>query len=177
MALDVSLCPRAFQRMTALSALCVLALAATSCGDRRDAFIGARVEDTCDGTWPVCDSFAGCLIGEQSYIEGRFPNKGRFVVRVPEPSVVKIHVYLEELGAAGEQTSFTFFEDRCRSRTRLEATGKSFIAEAERSGAFTREATTSGIGDHLIEFDSDAQARYVIKVDVRPTRLREDEGL
>lgn len=177
MASDVSRQPAPFQRMKVAVGLCVLAALFSSCGNRRDAFIGGRVEDTCDGTWPVCDSFAGCMIGEQSYIQGRFPNKGRFVVRVAEPSVVKIHVFLEEVGAAGEQTSFTLFEDRCRSRTRVEATGKAFIAEMEQRGEFTREATLSGTGDHLIEFESDAQARYVIKVDVRPTRLQEDEGL
>lgn len=177
MAGDVSRCISAFQRMTAVCGLCVLALASAGCGDRRDAFIGARVEDTCDGAWPVCDTFAGCTIGEQSYVQGRFPNKGRFIVRIAEPSTVKLHVYIEEIGAAGEQTSFTFFEDRCRSRTRIEVTGKTFVADAERAGEFTREATLSGAGDHLVEFESDAQARYLIKVDVRPTRLKEDEGI
>lgn len=163
--------------MRPLLALCVLATVLGGCGNRRDDFIAGRVEDTCDGTWPVCDSFAGCLIGDQSYIQGRFPNKGRFIVRIDEPSTVKLHVFLEELGAAGEQTSFTLFEDRCRARTRVETTGKSFVAEAERAGSFTSEATLSGTGDHLVEFESDSQARYLIKVDVRPTRLSADEGL
>lgn len=174
---DVSRSTKPFQRIAGVVALSVLALAASGCGNRRDEFVGARVKDTCDATWPVCDTFAGCMIGGQSYVEGRFPNDGRFIVRVAEASTVKLHVFLEEPGAAGEQTSFTFYEDRCRSRTRLEVNGRAFVAEAEQRAAFTREVVLEGTGDHLVEFSSDAQARYLIKVDVTPTRLQVDEGL
>lgn len=160
---------RSFQRMT----IGIFALTAlVSCRGVKDDFIAGHVLEHCDQSWPVCDSFAGCLVGEQSYIEGRFPNSGKFIVQVPEPSTVRVHMFLEDIGAAGEQTSITFYEDRCRSRTRIDETGKEFVAEAERVGEFVREADLAGQGDHLIEFNSDAQARYTIKVEVQPKRLQ-----
>ncbi|MFL5321551.1 MAG: hypothetical protein ACJ790_17950 [Myxococcaceae bacterium] len=159
-------------RLHIVTGLLVFALLLQGCGNHKDDFISGRVQDKCDGTWPICDSFAGCLLGPQSYVEGRFPNHGKFVVQVPEPSTVRVHVFLEEIGAAGEQTSFTFYEDRCRSKTRLDTTGKEFVAEAQRSGEFVQEAELVGVGDHLIEFASDAQARYDIKVEVLPKRLQ-----
>lgn len=133
------------------------------------------MQDKCDQSWPICDTFSGCLLGPQSYVEGRFPNRGKFAVQVPEPSVVRVHVFLEDIGAAGEQTSFIFYEDRCRSKTRIDATGKAFVAESQRSGEFVREADLLGEGDHLIEFESDAQARYTLKIEVLPKRLLQSQ--
>ena len=45
----------------------------------RDDFIGARVKDSCNGSWPVCNQTASCFIGNQSYIEGRFPGQGKII--------------------------------------------------------------------------------------------------
>ena len=40
----------------------------------------------------------------------------------------------------------------------------------------SRDADLSGVGDHLIEFESDARARYLMKVDVLPLRLKDNPG-
>ncbi len=143
------------------------------CGDRKDAFLGARVEDRCDESWPVCDVVAGCVLGPESYREGNFPGEGRFIVRVAEPSIVKVSFFLEDATAAGEETVIVWNEDGCRGRVREAITGRTFLAEAERMDGVTREAQLNGVGDHLIEYASDAQARYVVKVDVVPKRNAE----
>ena len=41
---------------------------------------------------------------------------------------------------------------------------------AEKVGEFSREAVLTGVGDHLVEVESDLQARYVLKVEVEPLR-------
>ena len=142
----------------------------SGCGDARDDFVQGRAPDTCDEAWPVCGEVAGCVLGNQSYREGRFPGETRFAVRLEEPSLVRVSFFLEEVGAAGEETVVTLFEDGCRARVREAISGRTFVGEAERNGVVFREATLTGKGDHLIELHSDAQARFLVKVDITPTR-------
>ncbi len=148
----------------------LLALGMIGCSGGKSQFIDGRVLDRCDETWPVCSQIAGCLIGAESYLEGRFPGEVRFIVQVPEPSKVKVSFYVESASAAGDETALNFYEDRCRARVRESATGRSFLGEAEQFGVFSREALLTGLGDHLIEIISDSQARYSLKVEVNPTR-------
>ena len=50
--------------------------------------------------------------------------------------------------------------------------GRTALDSAEKFGEFSREADLTGVGDHLIDFTSDMQARYVLKVEVLPLRNR-----
>lgn len=139
----------------------------------RDQFIGVRIEDGCDGEWPICDTTVGCFIGDRSYVTGRFPGKNQVAIQIFEPSTVTVSFLISEVSGSGEQTVVTFYEDRCRSRIRTEITGRTFLGEAEKQGFVAREADLTGAGDHLIEFESDARARYLMKVDVMPLRLKD----
>jgi hypothetical protein len=161
--------------LAGLLLLSVLLLPAAGCGGRREAFVGGRVQDSCDSQWPVCDRIAGCLIGGQSYVEGKFPGNNRVAIQIFEPSKVTVSFYLESVGAAGNETVISFFEDRCRARVRETVSGRTFVGEAEKVGFLARSADLSGIGDHLIEFESDAKLSYLFKVDVLPKRLEETQ--
>jgi hypothetical protein len=140
------------------------------CSGGKGQFVEGRVLDRCGETWPVCSQIAGCLLGGESYLEGRLPGEVRFIVQVPEPSKVRVSLYIEDASAAGEETALHFYEDRCRSRVREAVSGRAFLGEAEQFGEFTREALLTGLGDHLVELISDAQVRYALKVEVNPTR-------
>ncbi len=159
-----------------LAGLVAFAALASACGGKREAFLGTRVEDSCTAQWPICDKIAGCLLGDSSYIEGRFPGTRLIGVQVFEPSTVRLSFQLDNVGAAGQETAINFFEDRCRSRTRLTLSGRSFVGENDTVGFVNREAELSGVGDHLIEFSSDIRAQYLLKVSVIPTRLKGTEG-
>lgn len=151
-------------------------LAAVGCTNPRSEFLGTRVADTCDGQWPICATIAGCLLGDTSYIEGKLPGAGRVAIQIFEPSEVTATFYLFEVGAAGQETVINFNEERCRSRVRQSITGKVFFNESQNSGGIVkRKAELTGEGDHLIDFTSDAVARYYFKIDVLPLRLR-DQG-
>ncbi|HZI14450.1 MAG TPA: hypothetical protein VE153_29050 [Myxococcus sp.] len=150
----------------------LVAMLALGCGGSREDFIGPRVKDTCDASWPVCSQVVGCILGTESYAEGRFPGRSRFIVQLPEASTVKVSFYLEEVSAAGEETVVQFHEEGCRTRTRQAVDGRTVLDSMEKFSEFTREADLTGVGDHLIEFESDMQARYVVKVDVTPLRNR-----
>lgn len=150
----------------------MLMLLLTSCGGSRDDFIGARVLDVCKASWPVCSQYAGCILGPESYSEGRFPGRGKVLVRVPEASTIKVSFYLEEVTAAGQETAITVHEEGCRARQRQSSTGRLALDQMEKFGVFSRQVDVTGVGDHLVEFDSDMQARYVVKVDVTPLRIQ-----
>ncbi|NNB87164.1 hypothetical protein HJC10_35335 [Corallococcus exiguus] len=150
----------------------VMGLMLIACGGSRDDFIGARVLDVCKASWPVCSEYAGCILGPESYSEGRFPGRGQVLVRVPEASTIKVSFYLEEVTAAGEETAITVHEEGCRARQRKASTGRAALDQMEKFAVFTQQADVTGVGDHLVEFDSDMQARYVVKVDVTPLRLQ-----
>ena len=145
---------------------------ATGCGGGRSDFIGGRAKDVCDAQWPVCSKVAGCILGPESYTEGRLPGQGQLIVQLQEASTVRLHFFLEEAIAAGEETVVTFHEEGCRARTRQSVSGRTALDSAEKLGEFTREADLTGVGDHLVEFESDMQARYLLKVEVEPLRNR-----
>jgi hypothetical protein len=151
-------------------AVLLLAVLAAGCSDSRGDFIGARVRDECDAAWPVCNRVAGCILGTESYAEGRFPGRGQFIVQVKEASTLKVSFYLEEVASAGDELVVLFHEEGCRARTREAATGRAALDSMDKFGVFTREANVTGVGDHLIEFEADMQARYLVKVDVSPLR-------
>ena len=154
-------------------ALVAIVVALSGCGGVREQFLGSRVLDACNGEWPVCDTKVGCVLGDRSYVEGRFPGDNMAMIQLFEPSQVTVSFLLSEVGGAGTTTVINFYEDRCRSRIRTEIAGKTFIGESEQQGYVHREADLSGTGDHLIAWESDARTKYALKIDVLPLRLRD----
>ncbi|WP_338869920.1 hypothetical protein [Myxococcus stipitatus] len=161
-----------FCRYAQCAGVFLLTLFAVGCGDTRDDFIGPRVKDACDEAWPVCGRVAGCILGAEGYSEGRFPGRSQFIVQVPEASHIKLSFYVDEVTAAGEETVVIFHEEGCRARTRQAVDGRAVLDAMEKFSIFTREAELTGVGDHLIEFESDMQGRYAVKVDITPLRNR-----
>ncbi|MBK7860984.1 MAG: hypothetical protein IPJ65_20740 [Archangiaceae bacterium] len=151
----------------------VFAFFLAGCTDEKGQFVFGRVADRCNTEWPVCDTIAGCLLGDSSYIEGKFPTNGKIGVQLFEPSTVTVSFFLENVAGAGEETVLNFFEDRCRSRVRVAVEGRTFVGEQEQAGIVKRAVDLSGVGDHLIEYTSDARLTFLMKVDVTPLRLKE----
>jgi len=151
----------------------IVAILGAGCGGVREQFIGTRISDECGGEWNVCSTTVGCFLGDRSYVEGRFPGKNKVGLQLFEPSEVTVSLYLFETAGAGEQTVFNFFEQSCSSRIRAEVTGRALVGEAEKTGLTARKAELSGVGDHLIEVESDSRTRYLMKIDVLPLRLRD----
>lgn len=151
----------------------LVALVGTGCQGVREQFIGTRIADACDGEWPICSTTVGCFVGDRSYVEGRFPGKNSLGIQLFEPSEVTVSIYLHDTAGAGETTVVNWFEPSCASRVREEITGRTLIGESDKLGWVSRKAELSGIGDHLIEVDSDARSLYLMKIDVLPLRLRD----
>lgn len=147
----------------------------TGCEGVREQFIGGRIDDDCSGTWNVCSTTVGCFLGDRSYIEGRFPGKNKVATQIFEPSEVTVSLHLFETAGSGDETVLNFFEASCSARVRVPITGKALMADNDKVGWVSRSAELSGIGDHLLEVESDARTRYLLKIDVMPLRLRESQ--
>lgn len=142
------------------------------CSGVQAEFLGTRIQDRCDGEWPVCSTTVGCLLGGQSYVEGRFPGSNKVAVTLFEPSEVTVSLLLSETTGSGEQTVINFNEGSCGSRVRQVMTGRAMLNEAQQVGFVTRSAELSDLGDHLIEVQSDSRTKYELKLDVLPLRLK-----
>lgn len=161
----LSLMPEPGAPTLCLALVVVASAALMGCGGLRADFIGGRTQNVCNESWPVCDTFVGCALGDADYVQGDFPGSVRFIVRVAEPSTVRAAVFLDGVSASGNETSFRFFEERCRSRITTTMTGRAFTADAQRVGAAVAEADLTGVGDHLVEVQSDSTASFVLKVE------------
>lgn len=151
-------------------------VALVGCPGLREEFLGSRVQDQCDGQWPVCSTEVGCIIGDRSYVEGRFPGSNAVAIQLFEPSTVTLSFLLDNVSGVGDETAINFNEDGCRARIRTTISGRSFIGESEKKGFITRSADLSGIGDHLISWESDSRALYIAKIDIVPLRLKSTEN-
>jgi hypothetical protein len=148
-------------------------IALSGCLDEEGQFIYGRVVDKCDTEWPVCDTIAGCLLGDSSYIEGKMPTMDRVAVQLFEPSTVTVSFFLQNVAGSGVETDIYFNEDRCRSKIPVTILGRDFVGESQNNGGVvSRSADLSGVGDHLIEFQSDARLDFLLKIDVLPLRLK-----
>lgn len=153
-------------RATAVAAAVAAALLC-GCGGTKEDFLGFRSRDACDQTWPVCDRVVGCILGGQTYITGRFPARGQFMVRLAEASKVTVGMFVEGVAGTGTQDAYIhWWEDGCVKRIRESVGATAFVALLERDGVFERSADLVGVGDHLIEFSADAQATFYVKVEV-----------
>jgi hypothetical protein len=151
----------------------LLVASLSACGGLEQQFIGSRILDQCNGQWNVCDTTVGCFLGDANYVSGRFPGTNKVAVTLFEPSQVTATFYPTNTGGAGSSTSVNFYETACTSRIRLTTTGVAFMGEAQQTGFVVKSADLSGVGDHLIEVDSDARTEYLLKLDVLPLRLRD----
>jgi hypothetical protein len=150
----------------------LLSIVGLGCGSVSEQFIGTRIPDVCNGAWSVCSTTVGCILGDTSYVEGRFPGANQFIVKLFEPSTVTVGFLLSETSGAGTQTVINFYEASCSSRVRVPVTGKTFLGESQQLGFVQRSADLTSVGDHLIEVESDARTKYDLKIDVLPLRLQ-----
>jgi hypothetical protein len=150
----------------------LLLLGLSACGGGLSDFIGPRVLDPCNGTWAVCNTVVGCVLGPESYAQGSLPQSSGFLVTIGEPSTIELSFFLSNPTAAGTQTTLTFNEAGCRAQITDQIPGQDFLTESQAQGEFVRDADLVDIGDHLIQFDSDARAQYAVKVDIIPKRTQ-----
>jgi hypothetical protein len=158
--------PSGARQTLALVFLLPLVWVLQGCSTPQDDFVGARVLDLCNSSWPVCDGYASCLLGTQSYTQGNFPGSNRIIVQTVAASTVQLSFLLSDLTAAGGDFSIVWYEPGCTATVRADVDGQVVAAESQAIGVFARSAQLNVAGYHLVTYQSTTSASYMLKVDV-----------
>ena len=138
------------------------------CSSPTDDFIGARVLDPCNSSWPICDGYGSCILGPESYTEGNLPGQGNIIVQtLADSSNVTLSFLFSNLTAAGGTFSIVFYEPGCVGTVSVDVPGETVAEESQSLGVFARSAQLVA-GDHLVTYQSTTAAYYLLKVDVVP---------
>ncbi len=144
----------------------VVALAPACLFTSAGGFAGARDENICDSTIPVCNTTGGCVLDEDHYIKGEFPGTRRFVIRTHGEAVVNVRLYFDMPKSPGADTNIYVYESGCVERFAYETAGRDIFREAGPDQEFDWEAKVYQDGDHLVEINSDAVSGYYLRVDI-----------
>jgi hypothetical protein len=140
-----------------------------ACGSPQDSFESGRIQDPCSQTWPVCNTVAGCILGETNFVGGNFPGSFTYIVNTPGPSTISVNIFLTSVTAAGTTTTLTWYETGCTSQFPLAVPGNVFVGETQNLGVFTRSQAVVGAGDHELTIVSDATASFLLSVAIVST--------
>ncbi len=129
-------------------------------------FKGGLSRDRCDGTFPICQTTAGCTMGTGRYLEGQFPGSRQFIVPAPEEALITVNIFFKSELATGIDTEILWHEPGCFDTYQYLSEGRDIFREAGNDKVFSQSQQVFLEGDHLIEVFSDAVAEYIIKVDI-----------
>lgn len=122
--------------------------------------------DRCEDTYPVCETTAGCVLGETRYAEGSFPGQRQFIVPAPAGAVISVQLYFVDQTAAGVDTEIRWHEPGCFDSYRWASEGADLFLLAGKGRVLEKSQQVREDGDHLIEIYSDAVLDYYLKVEV-----------
>lgn len=158
---------RFHQRAPGFLAPLALALVASGCGlGAADNFTRGLEREACEGTFPVCQTTAGCVLRPGRYVEGRFPGSRQVIVPALAESVITVRIYFVTQVAAGVDTEILWHEPGCFDTYQDLSEGRDLFREAGPGRVFSRSQQVFLEGDHLVEVYSDAVGEYLLTVDV-----------
>lgn len=144
----------------------LLGLAGCGFGAEGNFTLGLDLE-RCDGTFPVCQTTAGCTMGATRYLEGSFPGTREFIVSTPEDSVITVEIYFKTQRATGIDTEIRWYEPGCFDDYRYQSEGRDIFLDAGPDRILSKSAQMYLPGDHLVEIVSDSLADYALRIDVQ----------
>lgn len=142
-----------------------LFLLASACGDT-GGFIGTRGRNPCEGSYPICNTAAGCVLDESQYIQGMLPGVRQFIFRTDTPARVRVRLLFTEERAPGRNTQIEWNEVGCSSQKVFSSMGRDVFQVAGDEQQIAAEQPLTSTGDHLLRLLSDATARYQLRVEV-----------
>jgi hypothetical protein len=131
------------------------------------AFIGKATLSECDDEIPVCNTTAGCkLVQDTQYLEGTFPGQRQFIVPTEGEAVIRVKVYWRKQLGPGSDTDITWFEPACVDDYVYQSQGADIFRDSNSQGIFVKEEHVFHAGDHLVKFESDSFADYLMRTEV-----------
>ena len=157
-------------RSAVLWASVLSTMLASACGFGAEGnFTAGLSRDRCDGTFPVCQTTAGCTMGIGKYVEGSFPGARQFIVPAPEESFIRLRIFFKKEIATGIDTEILWHEPGCFDTYQYQSEGLDIFLDAGDDAIFEREQQVFLSGDHLLEVISDVVVDYIIVVEVENT--------
>lgn len=152
--------------------LALLALGlSTACGVSEADFIAGADHDPCQANIGVCQTTAGCTMGEYKYIEaggdGDRIGFRSFVVDTPADTTLVVKMFFKTREHPGEDTNITWYEVGCHDSYEYESMGKDIFSLAGNDRIFSQGMLLRQSGPHLVELDSDAVAHVFIRVELQ----------
>lgn len=150
----------------AIRVMLLLSLPGAGCGTSVGGFTAGRSLNTCDDSYPVCNTAAGCVLSENQYAEGMFPGQRKLIFRTGGPSRVRVRLLFTEERSPGKSTIIEWNESGCGSQKTYSSMGRDIFQLAGEAQQLAVEQSLSTYGDHLIRLESDATARYQVRIEV-----------
>lgn len=142
-----------------------LLLLLAGCGEV-GGFTGTRSLNACGANYPVCNTSAGCVLDESQYVEGVLPGQRAVIFRTQGPALVRVRLLLTQEIAPGSLTQIEFNQVGCGSQQLYSTMGQNLFNLVGAGQQLAVERPLQGAGDHLIRLQSDATARYQLRVEV-----------
>jgi hypothetical protein len=143
------------------------ALGAGSCISASDTFVGARLEDLCNGAIPACDLKASCVLAEDRFIRRQFPGGERLVVRTDLPDqLVRVRLLLGDLVSPGTELVIEARSPTCAASDRQRLVDVDLFQLAGDDLTLDLELALPEPGDHLVELFSDMSASYLLLIEI-----------
>ena len=144
----------------------VWSLLVPACAADEGAFISDADGVPCQENVPVCNTSAGCVMGESRYIEGDFPGIINFVVTTPADTIIVVKLFFTNQINPGEDTEIIWYEPGCGDKQTYTNGVDDIFALTGGDGVFSQEKTVRREGDHLIEIESDAYTHFFVRVEL-----------
>lgn len=130
-------------------------------------FITGAEHDLCMDNAPICQTTAGCGLGEDEYIQGHFPGFINFIVNTSAGATIVVKIFFETQLHPGEDTEIIWYEPGCHESHIYESLGANVFELAGENRVFEQEQQVLQEGSHLVDVYSDATTDYYLRVELR----------
>lgn len=137
------------------------------CVDHDENFTRGRIQTTCDGSIPVCDRRADCVVGDDVYLEGTFPGGRDTIVRTEsDGNRLIVRFLLRKMVAPGTELLVRAHGSGCGEISEAHPKDVDLFERAGDDRILEFQLDLAGRGDHLLEVFSDMGADYTMTTTV-----------
>lgn len=136
-------------------------VSATGCADQESLFTQGRIETSCDGAVPICNTRAGCVLGNDVFLEGSFPGGRKMIVPTETPNnQLFVRFLFRDMRAPGTEMLVRANDPDCSDFDETHLTDVDLIERAGDDQILEFKLKLDGRGDHLLKVFSDMTTSY-----------------
>ncbi len=137
------------------------------CATSEEIFTRGRIENRCNGSIPVCDELAACVLSQDQYLRGDFPGGQKIIVRTEDDRAQLITRFLlVDERYPGTTIFVRAYSTGCGDYSEGLAEDVDLFELAGGDGIIEYGLNVTGLGDHFVEIFSDMSAEFLFRVDI-----------